>query len=191
MNDRSALTDGWHPAYLLAITDEPTPETWQMYQQSPRLWRWHFAVWEIPTLIGRQAPEHQSAPSSQKFTPKGRQQASKAYAWTAALLGRQIPPGERVNLDPLMPLACRVKVSRKDDYANIVDLEAYPDGAALLTPEIRAMLAQMSRLDEPDTPPPAQTPAPTPPTPSPAPQPGMQAWGSAPAQPPASPWGRR
>jgi hypothetical protein len=142
-NDKSVLSDGWHPAFLLAITDEPTPEGWKMFAQSPRLWRWHFAVWSTPDAIATQAPEHQSAPSSQKFTPQGRQPASKAYEWTCYLLARQIAPGERVNLDPLLPLPCRVKVVRKDEYANIKDLEAWPEGASYLTTALRASLATL------------------------------------------------
>src|SRR5262245_12181321 len=140
-NDITALSAGWHPAYLLEMADEPTPESWKMYDQSPRLWRWRFAVWEVPTLIDRQKPERQSAVSSQKFTPKGRQPASKAYSWTAALLGRQIPPGEVVNLDPLMPIPCRVKVELSNQYANIVDVEPCPDITQYLTPAMRQSLA--------------------------------------------------
>src|SRR5262245_31851053 len=119
-NDRSALSNGWHPAYLLAIEDEATPQGWKMFAQSPRMWRWHYAVWEVPGLIGRQAPEHQSAPSSQKFAPRGKNgnPASKAYTWTCALIGHVIMPGERVNLDALMPIPCRVKIERNNDYAN-------------------------------------------------------------------------
>jgi hypothetical protein len=162
-NDKSVLTDGWHPAFLLAITDEPTPEGWAMYAQSPRMWRWHFGVWATPEAIATQAPEHQSAPSSQKFTPKGRQPASKAYEWTTYLLGRQIAPGERVNLDPLLPVPCRVKVARKDEYANIKDLEAWPEGAGYLTPALRATLATLLEPGQ-DAPPKASTSSPaTPP----------------------------
>ena len=88
-NDKSSLTAGWHPAFLMEITDEPTPETWKMYAQSPRMWRWIFLVWEVPTLIPNQRPERQSAPSSQKFNPANtKARASKAYLWTSELLGR-------------------------------------------------------------------------------------------------------
>jgi len=182
-NDPSALSPGWHPAFLLEIADEPTPEGWKMYEKSPRLWRWRFACWEIPTLIDRQAPERQSAVSSQAFTPKGRQPASKAYLWTSALLGRQIPPGETVNLDPLMPIPCRVKVERATDpqYANILDVEASPDLAQYLTDGLRQQLAAFLATfgQAPD---PALAPA------RPVPQPGLQPWGSvAPAPPPATP----
>ena len=149
-NDKSALTDGWHPAFLLAITDEPTPESWKMYHASPRMWRWQFAVWAKPDDIAHLPPERQSAPSSQKFTPKGNQPASKAYAWTTALLQRQIPPGESVNLDPLMPLPCRVKVQRNNEYANIIDLEAWTEGTPYVTPDLKARLQQF--LDAPPPP---------------------------------------
>lgn len=175
-NDKSSLTDGWHPAYLVAITDEETPEGWQMKAQSPRMWRWHFAVYATPEMIAQHQPEHQSAPSSQKFTPKGRQAASKAYLWTCELLQRQIAPGERVNLDPLMPLPCRVKVSRKDEYANIVDLEKWPEGTQYLTAVLHQELQHF--LDQ--TAPPAGSTSSPAHTPQAAayvpPQPGMQSW---------------
>ena len=189
-NDKSALTDGWHPAFLLTITDEPTPETWKMYAKSPRLWRWQFAVWAKPEDIPHMPPERQTTPSAQKFTPKGNQPASKAYLWTCELLGRQVPPGEHVNLDPLMPLPCRVKVSRNNEYANIMDLEAWVGGSQYLTPDMRVKLQQL--LDNP-----ASAPAGQPSTQSPAhtsaaaayatTQPGMgQVWGT-PAPQPATP----
>jgi hypothetical protein len=189
-NDKSTLTDGWHPAYLLAISDEPTPESWKMYAASPRMWRWAFAVWPTPDAITQGPPERQSAPSSQKFTPKGRQPASKAYAWTSALLGnKQILPGESVNLDPLMPLPCRAKIERNGEYANIIDVEPWPDGTAYLTPELRAKLQTL--LDQGSPPPTAastQSPATTPAAAAyvPPPPPGMQSWGQpAPASTPA------
>ena len=180
-NDPSALSPGWHPAFLLEIADEPTPEGWKMYEKSPRLWRWRFACWEVPTLIDRQAPERQSAVSSQAFTPKGRQPASKAYLWTSALLGRQIPPGETVNLDPLMPIPCRVKVERANEYANILDVEASPDLAQYLTDAFKAHLAAFLVTF-------GQAPDPAPAPARPVPQPGLQPWGSGtPAPPPATP----
>jgi hypothetical protein len=177
-NDPSALTMGWHPAFLLEIADEPTPEHWQMYEKSPRMYRWKFAVWEVPTLIPTHAPERQSAVSTQIFAPKGRQPASKAYTWAATLLGRQIPPGETVTLDPLMPLPVRVKVERKDQYANIRDLEPCPELTPYLTPELHQKLAAFlltfgQASEAAAAPPPTPTPAPPP-----APQPGMQTWGS-------------
>jgi hypothetical protein len=190
-NDKSVLTEGWHPAYLLAITDEVTPQGWKMAEQSPRMWRWHFAVWEVPTLIDRQAPEHQTAPSSQKFTPKGKQRASKAYAWTVALLQRQVQPGERVNLDPLMPLPCRVKVERNNDYANIVDLEAWPEGTQYLTEAVKQGLHNVlhgtASPSMPSPSPSQQTVTPAPTQVPAQPQPGMQSWGNpAPTPQPAT-----
>jgi hypothetical protein len=188
-NDPSALTDGWHPAFLLAQTDEATPETWVMYAQSPRLWRWHFAVWEDPTRIAGHDPERQSAVSSQKFTPKGRQRASKAYSWAVALLGRQIPPGERVNLDALMPIPCRVKVERKDEYANIVDLEACPELTTYLTPELRLMLQIVLARGSNGEGGPTPTRQPKPPQPPPS-QAGRQSWGAASQEPTRQPSGK-
>jgi len=192
LNDKSSLTDGWHPAFLMAITDEATPDTWKMYEQSPRLWRWAFLVWEVPTLIPHQKPERQTAPTSQKFSPGGKFQPSKAYVWTCELLGHQIQPGERVNLDPLMPLPCRVKVRRKDDYANIIDVERWEDGRQYLTPELLPLLTQA--FSQPATAPqqPYQGPpsngTPAAPARPPAPQtpPAQSTWGGGTVTPPAA-----
>lgn len=185
VNDKSALTEGWKPAFLYAIVDEETPAQWKMAEQSPRMWRWQFCVWEVQTLIGKQAPERQSAPTSQKFSPGGKFQPSKAFVWTCELLGRQIQPGERVNLDGLLPLPCRVKIRRNGEYANVVDLEKWPDGAQALTPEFKAQLqAFLAETFTPETQPQPQPPY-QPPAPTPAaPAPGMQSWNNpAPAQP--------
>lgn len=177
VNDKSALSEGWKPAFLLAITDEETPAKWQMAEKSPRMWRWHFAVWEVPTLIDRQGPEHQTAPSSKTFSPGGKYQPSKAYVWTCELLGRQIQPGERVSLDPLLPVPCRVKIRRKDEYANIVDLEKWPEGQALLTADVRANLLtwwQQVQAGVQATPPATEAP----PQPQQAPPAGLTSWGT-------------
>lgn len=186
-NDKSELSEGWHPGYLICISDEETPATWKMAAQSPRMWKWHFALWEMPSLINRQPPEHQSAPSSQKFTPRGTQPASKAYSWTAALLGRQIQPGERVNLDPMMPIPCRCKVERsrnRQEYVNVIDVEAWQEGTQYLTPEFRAELASIMQPKAPTQPQNAYTPPPVTQQPtSQPPQPGMQSWGQPAPQP--------
>ena len=175
INDKSALTEGWKPAFLLAISDEETPPQWQMAKQSPRMWRWHFSVWEVSTLIGRQAPEHQTAPSSKTFSPGGKFQPSKAYLWTKELLGRDIQSGERVSLDPLMPITCRVKIRRNNEYANIVDLERWPDGTAQLTPECRANLLLWWQQVQSGA---REAAEPAPPAPQPAPAAGLQSWGT-------------
>jgi hypothetical protein len=155
INDPSQLAEGWHPAYLLAITDEATPDSWAMYQASPRLWRWWFAVWPDPGQL-HHTPECQTSPTSQKFSPGGKYQPSKAYLWTCKLLGRTFSAGESVNLDELMPLACKVWVKRTNsqgmpsEFANITELQTWPEGAALLTPELRQKLAtwlSMKRSD--------------------------------------------
>ena len=180
MNDKSSLTDGWHPAYLLAITDEATPPTWAMFPKSPRMYRWCFAVWERPEqVLAHEEPERQTAPSSQAFSPKGRQPASKAYLWTAELLGRQIQPGEAVDVDPLLPLPCRVKVARNGEYANIMDLERWPE-APPLTEILKAGLRDTLDREATGAPKAAVTPPSTPATARP---PGMQ--GYSPQLPPA------
>lgn len=192
-NDKSVLSNGWHPGYLLAIEDQPKPPSWKNYEQAPRIWRWVFAVWEVPGLIGNQAPERQTAASEQKFAPAGKlrdggtRSASKAYTWTQELLGREIQPGECVDLDPLMPLPCRIKMERNGEYVNIKDIERWPEGQALLTEAIKAQLRTLlDRGNEAQPAPqqPAMAPAPTPPQ-----HPGMAAWGSTPQAHQAPPTG--
>jgi hypothetical protein len=175
----SALTEGRHPGYLITITTEVTPPDWPMAKSSPQMYRWHFALWEVPGLIERQSPELQTGITSIKFAPKGKYQASKAYTWTTQLLGYQIAPGGSVDYDALFPVPCSVRVTREPgkDYIKIVDVEAWPEGAALLTDTLRMALTDL--LAQPPTPAPAPAPAPTPaPASAPAPQPGMQSWGN-------------
>jgi hypothetical protein len=185
-NDKSSLTAGWHPAFLICIGDDPKPPSWRDADIRPRIWRWHLVAWEVATLIGRQPPEHQTATSEQTFSPGGRQYGpSKAWRWTRDLLDREIQPSERVNLDLLArqtPIPCRIKVERNGDWANIKDIESaktsWPEGATALTPEVRVYIAQL--VAEIDTQQAAQV-APAPPPQSPGrqgPPPGMQSWGS-------------
>jgi hypothetical protein len=182
----SKLTAGWHPASLLDITEEATPADWVMAKQSPTLYRWWFATWEAPGLIGQQEPEVQSGITSTKFTPKGRFQASKAYSWSCQLLQRQLPAGAGVDWDEHLPLACRIKVSREagKDYVKIEDVDAWPDGAQAFA-TVQALLQQL-RAEIAATAPPLPEPAPPANGPEPAaqaPAPGMQTWGSQPVQP--------
>jgi hypothetical protein len=186
-NDKSTLSTGWHPAFLIAIGDDAKPSTWRDVDIRPRIWRWHYVVWEVATLIGRQPPEHQTATSEQTFSPGGRQYGpSKAWRWTRDLLDREIQPSERVNLDVIArqnPIPCRIKVERNGDWANIKDLESartsWPEGATALTPEVRAYITQfLTEIDNPQAPPPPPASSP-----QPQPQPGMQSWGSQPPQP--------
>jgi hypothetical protein len=192
-NDRSALSAGWHPGFLVAITDGVKPPTWRNADIKPRIWLWHYVVWEVATLIGRQPPEHLIATSEQTFSPGGAQfSASKAWTWTRELLDREIQPAERVNLDALArqhPIPCRVKIERNGEWANIKDVESarksWVEGATALTPEVRMVIAEIvASIDNPQ--------AQTPPSPQQAaqpaqPQPGMQSWGSPPPQPASPP----
>lgn len=183
----STLTEGWHPAFLIHISEEATPPDWQMAKQSPTMYRWHFCVWEVPTLMTQQPPEQQSGLTSTKFAPKGRFQASKAYVWTTQLLGRQIAPGESVNYDQLYPLPCRVKVSRDPgkDYVKIVDVEAWPDGQQGLPTLKDALLrAREALLQIPPPPAPVAAQQTPPPAQAQTTPPAMATWGN-PATPPA------
>ena len=189
INDKSLLSSAWHPAFLVQIADEETPVGWQMAAQSPRLWRWKFAVWESAAHVQSTPPEAQSTVTSQKFSPGGKFQASKAFVFTRKLLGRDIQSGESIDLDPMMPLPCQVLISRTDkngapiEYANITDLQAWPAGHQVLTPEMRSQLAtwlQMKQAGTPEPPPPATPPQAPPPS---APPPGMQSWGTLAPQP--------
>ena len=189
-SDQSTLTPGWHPAFLCLITEDAIPEGWQMGANGAKtMWRWHFAVWETPAHCATHAPEHQSAVSSRTFSPGGKNPASKAFLWTEQLINRRPNPGERINLDPMMPLPCRIKVARRKndgteiEYARVLDLEAYPDGAQLLTEAFKAKLLALPWVANPQ-----QAPAPTKPTPqAPAPQPA--ATGTPPVNPGMVGWG--
>ena len=146
-SDASALPEGLHPAFLVAVTDEETPEGWQMREKSPRMWRWYFAVYDNVQVIPHVRPELQSTVSSQTFSPGGKYQPSKAYVWAVALLNRQIGKGEKIDIDAMLPLACELYISRRDkqgtpvEQAIIKDLVAWGDGAQYLTPELKARLA--------------------------------------------------
>ena len=168
INDKSQLTPNWHPAYLLEIGVEEVPDGWEMKKKNSHMYRWKFCVWEGPHAVTSVAPEFQSVVSSPQFSPPGKYQASKAFVFTQKLLGRKIEPGEHVNLDPAMPLACQVLINRTDkngapsEYANIMDVGAWPDGAALLTPELRQKLAAFLAMKTGPANGQAQAPAPTP-----------------------------
>lgn len=186
----SSLSDGWHPAYLLHISEEATPGDWQMHAQSPMMYRWHFAVWETPTTMQHE-PEVQSGLTSTKFSPKGRYQASKAYTWSCALLGRTIQAGETIDYEPLYPLACRIKTGKEPgkDFVKVLDVETWSEGQQAMAPikdallELRVTIVQQPPpvIPPATTPPPAQRQAPAPV------QPGMQTWGSVQGQPAGSP----
>jgi len=163
LNDPSQLTEGWHPAFLVQIGTEETPPDWERAKRSPKSWRWYFAVWEQAADVGRSAPEAQSQTTSTLFSPGGGKfDPSTAYRWHSELLGRRPVRGEHVNLDPMLPLPCRVKVHRTDkhgqpsEYATIKDLEHWSDGQALLTPDLRDKLATWHQMKHADGgPPPA------------------------------------
>lgn len=203
INDLSQLTNGFHPAYLMAIHREDIPEGWVSYK--PELsptenfhYRWCFLVWERADDVTSVLPERQSAISSKIFAPKGKKNpASKAYTWTCALLDREIVPGERINLDPLMPIPCVVLVERNEQYANIKGLhhhkQMFPQGMTLLTPEYKAALQEALETERPQpTQPPVvvtqspPNPAPSYQGPTPTQQP-MTTWANKPPQPTADP----
>lgn len=151
-SDKSELTRGRHPAFLCAITEDLVPEDWAMFKKpGDTMFRWHFAIWGAEQFIASRPPEHQTAVSSRIFSPAGKKNpASKCWLWTAELIGRFPNPGEAIDLDPLMPLPCRLKVERTKrdgtpvDFAIIADLEGWPEGAPLLTPDITVKLRALS-----------------------------------------------
>jgi hypothetical protein len=181
----SHLTNGRHPAFLIHLDEEPTPVEWQMYAKSPTLWRWYTAVWENPGCIGQVDPEIQSAITSAKFTRPGKFPASNAFLWAQEILQRQIPVGEVIDWETLLPYPCTVKVEHPDgaEYVRISGFEAWPDGHQYL-PQLRALLlhhqqvaAQASQsaravrgMPQANGHEPAPAPAPAP----------SQTWGSAP-----------
>ena len=138
------------------------------------MWRWHFAVWETPHQV-QQEPEVQSGLTSTKFSPKGRYQASKAYLWACALLGRQIQAGETIDYDPLFPLPCRIKTTKEPgkDFVKVTDVESWPEGQQALAPIKDALLGLRATILQ--QPPPVIPPA----------APPASAATPAPSQPPA------
>jgi len=181
VNDPSQLTHGRHPAFLLAIVEEAIPDGWEMGKKDTHMFRWHLAIWEHPDHVMQYAPEEQSAISSRAFSPKSKYQASKAYVWTCALLGREIPRGQGADLDPLLPLACWADIERTpgNDYAKITALWGRPEGQAQIPPVVHQLKAQYATGM-----PPAPAAAPPPPAPAqaapawqmpPPPQPGPAA----------------
>jgi hypothetical protein len=174
-NGPSQLSEGWHPSFLVDITIEDTPQDWERFKRSPKQWRWWVATWDTAADITRAAPEAQSTTTSTIFSPGGGKfDPSTCYRWHAELLGRRPAKGEHVNLNPMLPLPCRVKISRTDkngqpsEYAKILDLERWPDGQALLTPDLRDKLATWYRMKSATNAPPPQA-SPAPPLPPPAP----------------------
>ena len=87
-------------------------------------------------------PEVQSGLTSTKFSPKGRYQASKAYLWACALLGRQIQTGELDYYDPLFPIPCRIKTTKEPgkDFVKVTDVESWPEGQQALAPSKDVLL---------------------------------------------------
>jgi hypothetical protein len=175
-NDPSQLTDGWHPAFLIEIGTEDTPPDWERAKRSPKQYRWYFAVWETNADVTHRAPEAQSSTTSTLFSPGGKYQPSTNYVWHSELVGHRIAKGEHVNLDPLLPLPCRVKVLRTDkngqpsEYATIKDLERWPEGQALLTADLKDKLATWQRMKTAGAPSPAPPPPAVPTTPPSSPQ---------------------
>jgi hypothetical protein len=145
-SDPSALNEGMHPGFLVAVTDEETPKDWAMFEKSPRMWRWYFAVWNDASVVLTAPPELQSTVSSQTFSPGGKYQASKAYVWSVSLLNRQIAKGEKLDIDAMVPLPCMLYLTRRDkqgqyiEQAIIKDLAPWPEGLALLTEDFRSRL---------------------------------------------------
>lgn len=179
----SALSEGWHPGFLIHISEEPTPPDWQMYQQSQTMWRWHFVLWQEPAAVMTQAPETQSGLTSAKFSPKGRYQASKAYTWAKQILGRDIPPGQSVTWDTLYPVPCRVKVERQagKDFIKVLDVEGWSDGAVVaqtLTEPLARARAEAIAAPAPVIPPMDKASQRTSSPPMPPPAAGMQSWGT-------------
>lgn len=182
MSEPSSLSPGVHPGFLISITEHDTDPTWDMYKSSPKHWRWSFAVGHTAETLTTVIPELVTAISSQIFS--GGKNASKAYQWHVALLGREIPIGEEVDLDPLMPLPCQVGISRSKngqttEWAIVDALYGWEAGHALLTPELRTKLALWWTMKQAGEATEAPAPAAAPATPQ------MYARPAAPTQAPA------
>ena len=208
-SEPSQLIEGVHPAFLVAITDDLTPPTWPMAQKSPRMYRWHFAVLHSLETFEQYQPERQTGITSQIFS--GGKQPSKSYTWSCAILGRDIPADESVDLDPMMPLPCQLFIGRHDkagksiEWANVDKVYNWADGHRLLTEPVRQRLAdwwakkqaEMATAEGPSQPAPQPAPRPSPPmyqppvqqplaaAPAPAPAPASNGTPATPAPAPA------
>lgn len=178
-SDPSNLVAGVHPAFCVAITEEPIPEGWEMGKTHKYMYRWHFAVLDSVATMPHTQPEYQTAVSSPIFSAAGKQ-VSKAYAWMSAMLGRAIALNESIDTDALLPLPCQLLIRRTDktgqpsEYATIESkLLGWPEGAALLTDDLKKKLALWWSMKQA-----GETPAPaTPAAPAPVPAPATRhAW---------------
>lgn len=198
-SEPSELSPGYHPAFLLYVSEEDTPEDWPMYENSERMWRWHFAIAESETTLDAYVPEYHNAISSAKF--KGGKHCTKSYTWLCTILGRDIPKDESIDPNDLVPLPCTLLIGRHDkngkeiEYANIEKVQHWAGGMEKLTPAMKAKLETFWKMKQADgegtgdaepgpraMPPapqmsPAPAPAAVPPAPAPAPaSAGRQAW---------------
>ena len=101
----------------------------------------------------------------------GGKQPSKNYTWHCTLVGHEIQLDEEVDLDPAMPVPCQLIISRTKggkpiEWANVDGLYAWPEGAALLTPELTAKLGLWWKMKQAGEPAPDQAPAPAPAVPA-------------------------
>lgn len=197
VSDPSNLTHGRHPGFLLAITEEPIPDGWAMGAKDTLMFRWHLAIWEHIEHLAQYAPEQQSAISSRAFSPKGKFQQSKAHAWASALIGHEIPKGQGVDLDPLLPIACYVDVERTpgNDYCKITALWGRPEGQGAIPPVVHQLRQQYVTVGTPAPQAQLNGQAPLPPPPAPPaqqqpPPPRPVAWGS-PGPAPQPPQGQQ
>lgn len=141
----SKLTHGWHPGYLLNITEEPKPEAFTLSDHLT-IWRWNCAIWQTTNDVQLSEPEEQSGVSSPIFAPAGvKNPASKSYKWVSALLGRPIAKGENPELPE--PYPCRIKIERVDgkDFVKIVDFEPWPEAPKELPLTVQMLMGNQTK----------------------------------------------
>jgi hypothetical protein len=112
------LTDGWHPAVLVGISEHEKPENFLM--STPTLLRWHLVAWEDRDEIDEQSSAQKlDGTTSTAFSPR-----SKAFRWVKDMLGRKLEIGEDVDFDALLPYPCRIKTEENEKgFRNVIEFD--------------------------------------------------------------------
>ncbi len=106
------VPDGVYGATLMTIEQREPGEN--SLTQKPYL-RWTFEVYTEEDPDGIELVKN----TSQSFGPK-----SNARKFVQSLLGRQIQPGEQINMADYLPLDCQVvvKIDQESGYSRIEDV---------------------------------------------------------------------
>ena len=151
-----------------------------------------------PAVLARWNPKFSPRlprPSSRR---PGKFPASNAYLWAQELLQRQIPVGEVIDWDALLPFPCTIKVEHPGDadYVRVGALKPGPMGSSISNSYVRCSCSTAPRRNGrvrrpvPRGQAPASNGTPAPAAPVPPADPNLRTWGSAQASaPPPVGWG--